>query len=91
VVFPEAPIKIFLTASAEERAQRRYRQLKEKGFDASLGRLVEEIQARDERDMKRSIAPLVPADDAMVIDSTDLQIDEVFERVLECAKSASLA
>ena len=90
VVFPGAPVKIFLTASAEERAQRRYKQLKEKGFDASLGALVEEIQARDERDMNRSVAPLVPASDAIVIDSTELSIEEVFQRVLDQAAAASI-
>lgn len=90
VVFTEAPVKIFLTASAEERAQRRYKQLKEKGFDASLGALVEEIQARDDRDMNRAVAPLKPADDAMVIDSTDLTIEEVYQSVLEQAEAASI-
>lgn len=90
VVFPDAPVKIFLTASAQERAERRYKQLKEKGFDASLAHLVEEIQARDERDMNRAVAPLVPAEDAVTIDSTDLNIEEVFEKVLSCVRKASI-
>jgi cytidylate kinase len=77
VVFPDAGIKIFLTASAEERASRRYKQLKEKGIDASLATLVKEIAERDERDAARQVAPLKPARDAIIIDSTNLAIDEV--------------
>ncbi|MBC7184990.1 MAG: (d)CMP kinase, partial [Marinobacter sp.] len=69
VVFPDAPVKIFLTASAEERAQRRYSQLKDAGVDVNIDALLEEIRVRDERDMNRSAAPLKPADDAQVIDS----------------------
>ena len=83
VVFTDAPLKIFLTASPEERAERRYNQLKGKGFDASLSRLLEKIQERDERDMNRSVAPLIPAKDAIVIDSSDMSIDAVFNQVLE--------
>lgn len=83
VVFPEAPVKIFLTASAEERAQRRYNQLLEKGESVSLPRLLEAIQERDARDSSRSISPLVPAEDAIVIDSTSTPIEEVFAQVLE--------
>jgi cytidylate kinase len=82
VVFPDASLKVFLTASAEERAQRRYKQLKEKGFDASLSRLLAEMRERDERDTCRSVAPLVPAEDAMVIDSTHISIEAVFEQIL---------
>ena len=82
VVFPCAKLKIFLEASAEERAIRRYKQLKEKGFDANLSKLTGEIQERDDRDKNRSTAPLRPADDAIVIDSTDLAIGSVLERVL---------
>lgn len=81
VVFPEAPLKVFLTASAEERAQRRYLQLREAGQDASLPSLLKEIQARDARDMQRSVAPLEPADDAIELDTTSLTIPEVVERV----------
>ncbi|WP_410474017.1 (d)CMP kinase [Guyparkeria sp. TX1] len=77
VVFPEAPAKIFLDASAEVRADRRYKQLIENGFDASFTALVEEIRQRDERDRNRSVAPLKPAKDALVVDSSDLSIDEV--------------
>ncbi|MCL7744339.1 (d)CMP kinase [Guyparkeria hydrothermalis] len=77
VVFPDAPAKIFLDASAEVRADRRYKQLIENGFDASFTALVEEIRQRDERDRNRSVAPLRPAEDALVVDSSDLSIDEV--------------
>ena len=82
VVFPDAPLKIFLTASAEERARRRYLQLKAKGDDVSLPRLLEEIRARDERDTQRAIAPLKPAADAIQLDSTELSIDQVLERIM---------
>ncbi|WP_111656333.1 (d)CMP kinase [Isoalcanivorax indicus] len=90
VVFRDAPLKIFLTASAEERARRRYNQLKEKGFDANLPALVEDIRARDDRDMQREVAPLKPADDAIVIDSTSLSIDDVVNRILDEAARRSL-
>ncbi|MGB1298660.1 MAG: (d)CMP kinase [Psychrobium sp.] len=83
IVFPQAPIKFFLTASAEERAQRRYNQLQEKGFDANIQSLLSEITERDERDRNRAVAPLVPADDAFEIDSTGLSIEQVFEKILE--------
>ena len=88
VVFPDAQVKIFLTASAEERAQRRYNQLKEKGLDANLSDLVAEIRERDERDQNRSVAPLVAASDALLVESTALSIDEVLEKVLEKARAA---
>ncbi len=81
VVFPQAPLKIFLTASAEERAQRRYKQLKEKGIDANLADLSREIAERDVRDSQRAVAPLKPAEDAAVIDSTGIAIDEVMRQV----------
>ena len=71
VVFPDAPLKVFLTASAEERARRRYLQLKAKGDDVSLSGLLDEIRARDERDTQRAIAPLKPAADAIQLDSTE--------------------
>lgn len=90
IVFTSAPLKIFLTASAEERARRRYNQLKEKGFDATLAALVEDIRNRDERDMKREVAPLRPADDAVVVDSTDLTVDAVVDRILDEARRRSL-
>lgn len=82
VVFPDAPLKVFLTASAEERARRRYLQLKAKGDDVSLTSLLEEIRARDERDTQRAIAPLKPALDAIQLDSTELSIEQVLERIL---------
>ncbi|MFT0141170.1 (d)CMP kinase [Alcanivoracaceae bacterium MT1] len=90
VVFRDAPLKIYLTASAEERARRRYNQLKEKGFDATLAALVEDIRTRDERDMKRSVAPLKPAEDALELDSTDLTVDQVVARILDEAAARSL-
>ena len=82
VVFPDAPLKVFLTASAEERARRRYLQLKAKGDDVSLSGLLDEIRARDERDMQRAIAPLKPAADAIQLDSTELSIEQVLERIM---------
>lgn len=90
VVFPNAPLKIFLTASAEERAQRRYQQLINSGNDASLRALIEDIRIRDERDSTRSVAPLKPADDAFLLDSTSLSIDEVCAYVLDKAQEAGL-
>ena len=82
VIFPDAKLKIFLTASAEIRAERRYKQLKDKGESVNLTRLFREIKARDARDQSRSIAPLRPAEDAVIIDSTLMDIDEVFNKVL---------
>lgn len=90
VVFPSAPLKIFLTASAEERAQRRYQQLINSGNDASLRALIEDIRIRDERDSTRSVAPLKAADDAFLLDSTSLSIDEVCAYVLDKAQDAGL-
>jgi len=81
-VFPQAPLKIFLTASAEERAQRRHKQLNEKGISSNIAALAVEIAERDERDRTRATSPLVPADDAIVIDSTSLSIDEVVQQIL---------
>jgi cytidylate kinase len=83
VVFPDAPLKIFLTASADERARRRYLQLQEAGVSASLSSLLKEIQARDARDTQRSVAPLKPADDAITLDTTRLSIPEVVDRLTE--------
>ncbi len=82
VVFPEAPLKIFLDAAPEVRAERRYKQLNEKGLSASLHQLIVDIRARDARDRSRLTAPLRPAQDAIVIDSSRMSIPEVFERVL---------
>ncbi|RJG13826.1 (d)CMP kinase [Pseudomonas cavernicola] len=91
VVFPEAPLKIFLTASAEERARRRYLQLKAKGDDVSLTSLLDEIRARDERDTQRAVAPLKPAPDAIQLDSTELSIEQVLERILSEVANRDLA
>lgn len=86
VVFQDAGLKIFLTASAEERARRRHKQLKEKGLGVNLAALSAEISERDRRDATREVAPLVACEDAVVIDSTALDIDAVVERVLELAR-----
>jgi len=83
VVFPTAPLKFFLTASARERAERRYKQLIAKGESVSLPRLLEDIEERDARDSSREVSPLVPAEDAMVIDSTATPISDVFELVMQ--------
>jgi cytidylate kinase len=88
VIFPEAPLKIFLTASAEERAGRRYKQLINKGQSVNLAAVLEDIQERDERDINRIVAPLKPADDAIVLDSTSMALDEVFLRVIEEVKKS---
>lgn len=82
VVFPDADAKIFLTASAEVRAERRYKQLIDKGESVSLAALVERVNERDNRDSNRSVAPLVPADNAPVLDSSDTGVDEVLDKVL---------
>jgi CMP/dCMP kinase len=85
VIFPFAGLKIFLTASPEERAKRRYNQLKDKGLSANLAALSLEIAERDRRDASRAVAPLKPADDAVIVDSTSMSIDAVVARVLELA------
>jgi cytidylate kinase len=90
VVFPQAPLKIYLDASAEVRADRRYKQLIDKGLSASLETILEDIRARDDRDMNRSVAPLRPADDAVILDSTSMSIDEVMKTVLEQARHKGL-
>ncbi|MEW6999618.1 (d)CMP kinase [Colwelliaceae bacterium BS250] len=82
VVFPDAPVKVFLTASAEERAKRRMIQLQQKGLDVNIGRLLADIRQRDERDQNRSVAPLVPAEGALIVDSTELTIEQVVEKIL---------
>lgn len=81
VVFPKADLKIFLDASVEERASRRYKQLKEKGLDANINSLLDELTQRDERDRSRAVSPLKPADDAIEIDSSNMGIDEVLDAV----------
>ncbi len=90
VVFPDAELKIYLTASATERAQRRFKQLQGKGLDANLADLQATIKARDDQDMSRAVSPLIPADDAIVVDSTDMSIEEVYEAVMSCAKEKGL-
>ncbi|MBS0514696.1 MAG: (d)CMP kinase [Proteobacteria bacterium] len=87
VIFADAGHKVFLTASAEERAKRRYKQLKEKGLSVTLATLLREIEARDVRDAERAVAPLKPAPDAILIDSTGLSIDAVVANVLELVRS----
>ncbi|GAB3333634.1 (d)CMP kinase [Marilutibacter aestuarii] len=82
VIFPDAPFKVFMTASADERAQRRYKQLNDKGVSVTLDGLLREILARDARDAQRAVAPLRPAEDAVRIDTTGLSIPEVVEQVL---------
>jgi cytidylate kinase len=86
VVFPDSQLKIFLTASAEERARRRHKQLKEKGLSVNLAALSAEIAERDRRDATREVAPLVACEDAVVIDSTELDIDAVVDKVLSLAR-----
>ena len=90
VVFPDARLKVFLTASAEERARRRYRQLKESQPDVSLRTLFEAIEERDRRDSNRAVSPLVPAPDALQIDSTAMSIDDVVRTVLALAEERGM-
>lgn len=87
-VFPEAKLKIFLTASAEERAQRRYKQLKDKGISVTLAALVQEINQRDERDSSRSVSPLIPAPDAVIVDTSEMDIPQVLNRIQELVRQA---
>ncbi|HXW10441.1 MAG TPA: (d)CMP kinase [Steroidobacteraceae bacterium] len=87
VVFPDAPLKLYLTASPEERARRRHKQLKEKGVTVTIARLSQEIRERDMRDSSRPVAPLRPAADAIQLDSTGLTIEQVVEQVLALARS----
>ncbi|MBI4693715.1 MAG: (d)CMP kinase [Gammaproteobacteria bacterium] len=90
VVFPDAPLKIFLTASAEVRAERRYKQLKDKGNDVNLPELLEDIRRRDERDEQRAVSPLKPAVDAVILDTTELGIVEVEQRVRQLIRDRHL-
>lgn len=87
VIFPDASHKVFLTASAAERAQRRYKQLKAKGLSVTLAGLQSDIEARDDRDASRAVAPLKPADDAVLVDTTGIGIDEVVAKVLAVVQS----
>ena len=82
-VFPDASLKIFLTASVKERANRRYKQLITKGIDATLPDLLQDLKERDKRDTERTVSPLKPAEDAVTLDSTDLSIDEVVNQILK--------
>ena len=91
VVFSDAPLKVFLTASAEERARRRYLQLKDRVPGVTLSSLLEEIRVRDERDTQRAVAPLKPAHDALLLDSTALSIEQVLERILAEIAARDLA
>jgi len=90
VVFPRAPLKIFLTASAEARAERRFHQLQGMGESVSLARLLTDIQQRDARDQSRTVSPLVPAEDAIIIDSTALTADEVLQTARDLAAARDL-
>jgi cytidylate kinase len=88
VVFPDAPVKIYLSASLQERVNRRYKQLKEQGFSVNLARLSAEITERDERDKERTQSPLLPHPNAVVIDTTNIEAIEVVEQVLKLAKKS---
>ena len=90
VVFPDADLKVFLTATPEIRAERRYKQLIEKGIDANLRALSQDLRDRDERDAKRAVAPLVPAPDSQVLDSSALSIDEVVDRIVGWCRERKL-
>ncbi|HAT33504.1 MAG TPA: cytidylate kinase, partial [Janthinobacterium sp.] len=88
VIFPHAPLKVFLTASAEARAQRRHKQLLDKGISASIEDLLMDLNARDERDTRRAIAPLLPAEGAHVLDTSNMTADEAVDQVLKWHASA---
>jgi cytidylate kinase len=90
VVFPRAPVKIYLTASAEERAKRRFLQLKENGVVGDLAQILEDIMQRDDRDMNRAVAPLKPAQDALIVESTNMSIEQVLEIVITELERAEL-
>ncbi|MEK7322900.1 MAG: (d)CMP kinase [Pseudomonadota bacterium] len=89
VVFPEAKLKLFLTASREERARRRYNQLNEKGIDANLQRILSDLETRDARDSERSVSPLRPANDAVVVDTTGIAINDVVMQILALWREAA--
>lgn len=91
MVFPQAQVKVFLEADVKERAKRRYKQLKEKGFDANLAALENELMARDVQDKERTASPLIPADDAVIIDSTLMSIEDVFEKVMTLVRAVKAA
>ncbi|GAA5585209.1 cytidylate kinase [Acinetobacter calcoaceticus] len=89
-IFPEANAKIYLTASAESRAERRVKQLQGMGLDAKINDILANIQARDKRDMEREVAPLKPAEDAYIIDSSELTIDQVFKLMVDYVDSRTI-
>ena len=89
-VFPDADLKLFLTASLEERVNRRYKQLKEKGFEISIDDLFQEISDRDQRDANRAVSPLRPADDAVVVDCSSMSIDEMLDCAVEHVREKGL-
>ena len=91
VIFPDAVLKIFLTASARIRAERRYKQLKEKGENVNLSRLFQDIEKRDQRDSTRAISPLKPAPDSHVIDSTEMSIEDVVQKVQALIEKAEIS
>ena len=91
VVFPDAPLKVFLTASAEVRAERRHKQLMEKGISVSIPVLLRDLRERDARDVERAVAPLKATADAVLLDTTDLTIDEAVERVVDWARERALS
>ncbi len=90
VVFPEAPCKVYLTATPEERARRRYLQLSQQGRDVTMASLVQEIRERDERDMNRSVAPLKPAPEALILDTTGLAVEQVLREIVAFAREKGL-
>lgn len=90
VVFPDANAKVFLTASPEERAQRRYKQLIDKGESVSLAALIERVQRRDKRDMTRKASPMIPATNAMVLDSSGMTIEEVLQKVVDVVAASGI-
>lgn len=90
-IFPDAQLKIFLDASPEERARRRHKQLKDKGMDVSLGRLLEEIRMRDRRDAERTVSPMRPAEGALIVDTTGMGIQEVVAKIIEAWRIAEKA
>lgn len=91
VVLPDAQVKVFLTASAEERAKRRHKEMLEKGNEADLSAILEEIKERDERDANREIAPLVPAKDAVIVDTTGMTMQEVIDKLKEFIAAESVS
>jgi cytidylate kinase len=91
VVFPDAPVKVFVTASAEERARRRHKQLIGKGISVNIDSLLRDIRERDARDGSRAVAPLVPAADAAIVDTTELSIDAAVDAVMARVRAAGFA